>query len=42
MYNLSFFYFYFYENLRELNGVKIEMNGEKEKFFFIMKTFEFS
>ena len=34
MYMSSFLCFCFYENLQELNGVRMRMNGEKDKFLF--------
>lgn len=33
----SFFCFCFYENLRELNGVRRRMDGEKDEFLFLEK-----
>ena len=30
----SFLCFCFYENLQELNGVRMRMNGEKDEFLF--------
>lgn len=35
MYMSSFLCFCFYENLQELNGVRTEMNGEKDEFLFL-------
>lgn len=32
----SFLCFCFYENLQELNGVRMRMNGEKDEFYFWM------
>ena len=34
MYMSSFLCFCFYKNLRELNGVRTGMNGEKDEFLF--------
>ena len=35
MYMSSFLCFCFYENLQELNGVRMRMNGEKDEFLFL-------
>ena len=34
MYMSSFLCFYFYENLQELNGVRMRMDGEKDEILF--------
>ena len=34
-YMSSFLCFCFHKNLRELNGVRTEMNGEKDEFLFL-------
>lgn len=36
MYMSSFLCFCFHKNLRELNGVRTRMNGEKDEFYFWM------
>ena len=35
MYMSSFLCFCFYENLQELNGVRMRTNGEKDEFLFL-------
>ena len=36
MYMSSFLCFCFYENLQELNGVRMRMDGEKDEFLFLV------
>jgi len=38
MKNLSFLCFCFYENLRELNGVRMRMNRGRNNFYFLERV----